>query len=102
VIVERIGPGLEVEESVELANTTADIQSRIVGYFALLSGPLTVGGLDDFLTDTDRYRVDRVSYTAEFVDEGLRILSPNVEIQAASDQQLWLRSIAVRQPDTGS
>ena len=102
VIVERIGPGLDVEESVELANTTADIQNRIVDFFALLSGPLTVGGLDTFLTDTDRYRVDRVSYTAEFVDEGLRILSPNVEIQAASDQQLWLRSIAVRQPDTGS
>jgi hypothetical protein len=43
-----------------------------------------------------------VSYTAEFVDEGLRILSPNIEIQAASDQQLWLRGITVRQPDTGS
>ena len=102
VIVERIGPGLDLEESVELANTTADVQSRIVDFFATLSGPLTVGGLDDFLTDTDRYRVDRVSYTAEFVDEGLRIISPNIEIQAASDQQLWLRGITVRQPDTGS
>jgi uncharacterized phage protein gp47/JayE len=102
VIVERIGPGLDLEESVELANTTADVQSRIVDFFATLTGPLTVGGLDQFLTDTDRYRVDRVSYTAEFVDEGLRILSPNIEIQAASDQQLWLRGITVRQPDTGS
>jgi hypothetical protein len=46
--------------------------------------------------------VDRVSYTAEFVDEGLRVLSQNVEITAAADQQLWLRSIVVRRPDTGS
>ena len=102
VIVERIGPGLDVEETVELANTTADVQSRIVDFFATLSGPLTIGALDTFLTDTDRYRVDRVSYNAEFVDEGLRIISPNIEIQAASDQQLWLRGITVRQPDTGS
>jgi uncharacterized phage protein gp47/JayE len=102
VVVERIGDGLDVEESVELANTKADVQTRIVDFFAHLSGALTIGGLDAFLTDTDRYRVDRVAYSAEFVDEGLRILAPNVEIQAASDQQLWLRTITVRQPDTGS
>ena len=47
------------------------------------------------LTDTDTYAVDQLSYTAEFLDEGLRILSPNKEIEPAADQVPWVRSVAV-------
>ena len=38
--------------------------------------PSTPPALLGALPDTDRYPVDQLSYTAEFVDEGLRILSP--------------------------
>jgi len=102
VVVERIGPALDVDADTELADTTADVRTRIADFLSTLSGPLTVAGLDTHLSDTARYRVDEVSYHAEFVDEGLRIIAQNVEIQAAADQQLWLRTITVREPDTGT
>jgi hypothetical protein len=101
VLVERLGGARDVDKDTELADVTADVSSRIAAYLATLSGALTHAGLDTQLSDTARYRVDQVSYTAEFVDEGLRVLSQNVEITAAADQQLWLRSIDVREPGTG-
>lgn len=101
VVVERLGPALDLAPDVALADATTDIRQRVADYLSSLSGALTIGGLDDHLTDTARYRVDNVSYHAEFVDEGLRILKGNVEIQAASDQQLWLRTLDVKQPGSG-
>jgi hypothetical protein len=101
VDVERLGDALDVDKATELADTTTDLRRRIADFLATLAGPLTVGGLDSHLTDTARYRVDRVTYSAEFVDEGLRILAQDVEIQAAADQQLWLRSVVVVEPSTG-
>jgi uncharacterized phage protein gp47/JayE len=101
VLVERLGEARDVDKDTELADVTADVSSRIAAYLGALSGALTHAGLDTQLSNTARYRVDQVSYTAEFVDEGLRVLSQNVEITAAADQQLWLRSIVVREPDTG-
>ncbi len=102
VIVERIGDALNVDKATELADTTTDLRVRIGNFLAALTGALTIGGLDTALTDTARYRVDRVTYTAEFVDEGLRVLAPDVEIQVGDDQQLWLRSVIVREPDEGA
>lgn len=117
VVVESIGEAVDVDADTELATVTTDVTQRVAAFLTGLQQapepadpagprptppPLTQAALDSFLTDTARYRVDRVSYTAEFVDEGLRILSQNVEIVAAADQQLWLRSLAVRRPDTGT
>ena len=101
VHVERLGEARDVDKDTELADITDDVGRRIAAYLASLSGPLTHAGLVTQLSDTARYRVDTVGYTAEFVDEGLRVLSPNAEITAAADQQLWLRSIVVTEPGTG-
>jgi hypothetical protein len=102
VQVERLGEARDVDKDTELADITADLGTRITSYLTSLAGPLTHDGLDTQLSDTARYRVDEISYVAEFVDEGLRVLSQNVEIVAAADQQLWLRSLVVTEPDTGS
>lgn len=101
VQVERLGEARDVDKDTELADTRADLGTRISAYLGGLSGALTHDGLDTELSDTARYRVDQVSYVAEFVDEGLRVLAQNVEIEAAADQQLWLRALTVTEPDTG-
>ena len=101
-MIERLGDALTVDQATELANTTTDVRQRITDFLATLSGSLTVAGLDSHLTDTARYRVDRITYSVEFVDEGLRILAQDVEITAAADQQLWLRSLIVVEPSTGT
>lgn len=101
-LVERLGEARDVDAETELADITADLGTRITTYLSALSGPLTRDGLHTQLPDTSRYRVDTISYVAEFVDEGLRVLSQDVEITAAADQQLWLRSLKVSEPDTGT
>ncbi|HEY5981725.1 MAG TPA: baseplate J/gp47 family protein [Microlunatus sp.] len=102
VHVERLGEARDVDKDTELGDITTDLGTRITTFLATLSGPLTHDGLDTQLSDTARYRVDTISYVAEFVDEGLRVLSQNVEITAAADQQLWLRSLTVTEPSGGS
>jgi hypothetical protein len=112
VEVERLGDALTVDKETELANITTDLRNRVVDFLVSLTAPdesgvtvmrpLTIGGLVARLTATERYRVDRVTYTAEFVDEGLRIIAPDVEITPASEQQLWLRALIVVEPSTGS
>lgn len=102
VHVERLGEARDVDKDTELGDITADLGTRISTFLSTLTGPLTHDGLDTQLSDTARYRVDTLSYVAEFLDEGLRVLSQNVEITAAADQQLWLRSLTVTEPDAGS
>ena len=47
------------------------------------------------LTDTESYSVQDLGYTAEFVEEGLRITSPNRTIIPGPDQQPWIRRVDV-------
>lgn len=102
VVVEALGAARDVDPATELADTTTDLSTRITSYLRGLTEPLTIAGLSNHLTPTSRYEVERVSYSAEFVDEGLRVLSQNIEITAAADQQLWVRQLKVSQPDTGN
>ena len=39
-----------------------------------------------------------LSYTAEFMDEGLRISASNKQILPADDQQPWVRHVSVTEP----
>ena len=38
---------------------------------------------------------ERLDYTAEYVDEGLRVVVPNRPLSPADDEQAWLRSIVI-------
>ena len=67
-------------------------------YLALFLGALVVMSV----TGHRRYDAERadhgeppVSYTAEFVDHGLRVVKSNVEIQLDAEQQVWIRSLTV-------
>lgn len=99
VVVERLGllAGAEAQSALDTIRT--DILGRLAALLPTLAGPITPATLLGGLLGTDTYDVDRIGYTAEFLDEGLRILSPDREIDPAADQVPWIRSVIVTEEE---
>jgi len=99
VVVERLGllAGAEAQSALDTIRT--DILGRLASLLPTMSGPITPSTLLGALLGTDTYAVDRIGYTAEFVDEGLRILSPDREIVPSADQVPWIRSVIVTEEE---
>ncbi len=99
VVVERLGllAGAEAQSALDTVRT--DIMSRLAALLPTMTGPITPATLLGALLGTDTYAVERIGYTAEFVDEGLRILSPDREINPAADQVPWIRSVIVTEEE---
>jgi hypothetical protein len=95
VAVERKGLAALADATTALSDIRGDISRRLQELLAALAGPINRGTLLARLSDTDTYSVKDLSYTADFVDEGLRITTPDMEIEPAGDQQPWLRSLKV-------
>jgi hypothetical protein len=95
VDIERKGLASTQDPAQALEDARTDILSRLQ---VLLAGPLTQidqATLLGALPDTATYSVQELSYTAEFMDEGLRISASNKEITPADDQQAWVRTVNV-------
>ena len=99
MVVERLGllAGAEAQSALDTIRT--DILGRLASLLPTMSGPITPSTLLGALLGTDTYAVDRIGYTAEFVDEGLRILSPDREIVPSADQVPWIRSVIVTEEE---
>lgn len=95
VSVERKGLALTADPAQALEDARSDILQRLQTLLASLTGPINQGALLGALADTDTYAVQELSYTAEFVDEGLRISAANKEIEPADDQEPWVRTVSV-------
>jgi uncharacterized phage protein gp47/JayE len=98
VAVERKGTAAGTDGASALSEIKTDVEARLTALLPTLpaSNPITAAGLQGALVNTATYNVDDLSYTAEFMDEGLRILSPNMEITPSADQVPWVRSVQVR------
>jgi uncharacterized phage protein gp47/JayE len=59
------------------------------------SGAISTSTLLGAVPDTDTYSVKALSYTAEFLEEGLRITRESPEFTPTPDQQAWIRSVNV-------
>lgn len=95
VTVQRIGLAAGGVAAEELARARDEMTALLALSLPALTGSLTQGVLLNLLPDTDDYEVDAAGYTAEFLDEGLRIQEANRTIALAPDQALWLRSLKV-------
>jgi uncharacterized phage protein gp47/JayE len=96
VEIELIGIAVTSDPDTEADQARDDINAKLsIGLSTLPT--IEPGTLLTLLPATDRYRVDSLSYQAEFVDEGLRVQLPDISITPHGDQQAWLRSLTVRQ-----
>jgi len=91
----------DLDEAAAKAEASRDIQERLgIGINTLRpenetdSFAITQSDLLGLLPDTETYQVDELSYTAEFVDEGLRVSKANVTITPGPDQVVQIRGVA--------
>ena len=97
--IERLGVAATQNRAVALAAARDHIATRLTAFAALPPEPpatvktVTPAIVLSHLTDTESYHVNSLSYTAEFLDDGLRILRPDVTIALDPEQQLWFRAI---------
>jgi uncharacterized phage protein gp47/JayE len=95
IAVERKGLAASTDAAQALDAVRTDVIARLNAVLPTLASAITPSTLLGALTDTDTYSVDELGYVAEFLDEGLRILSPNREIQPSADQVPWVRTVIV-------
>ena len=95
VVVERLGIAAALDPVQALANARDSISARLAEVLPTLTPTITPELLFGSLDVTEDYRPEQLSYLAEFVDEGLRIIIPDRQISPASDEQPWLRSVTV-------
>jgi hypothetical protein len=98
VTIERKGLAATQDPAQALEDARSDILNRLQALLA--AGPAVVDqpALLGALPDTAAYSVQDLSYTAEFMDEGLRISASNKQILPADDQQPWVRHVSVTEP----
>jgi uncharacterized phage protein gp47/JayE len=98
VQVERKGLAVIADRDTALGEIHNDVVLRLqtqVAAGGTISNATLFGSLQ---TDTDTYSVKELSYTAEFLDEGLRVTRENPQFEPTSDQQAWVRTVTVTEP----
>jgi uncharacterized phage protein gp47/JayE len=94
--IQRLGVAATLDPATAIAAARDDIRTRLVAFAADPPTTIDPTAILDHLTDTESYHVnDPIGYTAEFLDDGLRILRPNVDITLDAEQQLWIRVVNV-------
>jgi uncharacterized phage protein gp47/JayE len=96
--IERKGLATTQDPAQALEDARADILGRLQALLAAPPAQIDQPTLLGALPDTATYSVQDLSYTAEFLDEGLRISASNKEIRPADDQQAWVRNVNVTEP----
>jgi uncharacterized phage protein gp47/JayE len=95
VQVERKGLAVIADRNTALGEIHNDVVLRLqtqVAAGGTISNATLFGSVQ---TDTDTYSVKELSYTAEFLDEGLRVTRENPQFEPTSDQQAWVRTVTV-------
>jgi uncharacterized phage protein gp47/JayE len=100
VTVERKGLAAAADRATALHDIEVALASVIPGVLPQLTDGITTAKLLAKIPDTDTYEVESVSYAAEFVDEGLRIIKQDLEITPAADQVPWIRTVNVTEKDS--
>jgi uncharacterized phage protein gp47/JayE len=95
VVVQRKGLAATADPAQALEDARADILNRLQTLLGGAPATISQAALLGALPDTATYSVQELAYTAEFLDEGLRITAQNKEIQPADDQQAWVRTVSV-------
>ena len=95
VAIERRGLAAAADVVQALADARDDIGDRLATVLPTLGGSIDAERLRGLLTATEDYTVEELHYTAEFVDEGLRVVEPDRPITPDADEQPWLRSVVV-------
>jgi uncharacterized phage protein gp47/JayE len=97
VEVERKGLAVIADRDTALAEIHNDVVRRLqekVAAGGTISNPELFGAVQ---TDTATYSVKQLSYTAEFLDEGLRVTRENPQFEPTADQQAWIRNVNVNE-----
>jgi hypothetical protein len=97
VEVERKGLAVIADRDTALGEIHNDVVLRLQAQVAAggtVSNATLFGAVQ---TDTDTYSVKELSYTAEFLDEGLRVTRENPQFEPTSDQQAWVRAVSVNE-----
>lgn len=97
VEIERKGLAVIADRDTALGEIHNDVVLRLQAQVAAggtVSNATLFGAVQ---TDTDTYSVKELSYTAEFLDEGLRVTRENPQFEPTSDQQAWVRNVNVNE-----
>jgi len=97
VEVERKGLAVIAPRDSVFAEIHKDVVRRLQAQLATggtISNATLFGAVK---TDTDTYSVKELSYTAEFLDEGLRVTRKDPEFEPTADQQAWIRNVVVNE-----
>ncbi len=80
-----------------LATVASDVGDRLTAALQVAPDTVTPEVLMGLLPDTEDYAVEAISYTAELLEEGLRVELPNVTIDLTADQQPWVRKVTAKE-----
>jgi uncharacterized phage protein gp47/JayE len=76
-----------------IASVSTEIADRLSVAFQVAPDIITPPVLLGLLPETSDYRVESISYKAEFLEEGLRVELDDVTIDLTTDQQPWIRGV---------
>jgi hypothetical protein len=76
-----------------IASVSSEIAARLSQALQVAPDIITPPVLLGLLPETDDYRVEAISYKAEFLEEGLKVELSDVTIDLTSDQQPWIRGV---------
>jgi uncharacterized phage protein gp47/JayE len=102
VEIERRGLAAASDPAQALANARDEISDRLATTLPTLGGVIDQPTLLGLLDPTEDYVVEDLHYTAEFVDEGLRVVESDRALDPTAEEQPWLRSVVVRERTQGS
>ena len=80
--------------AVAIEAARVDVERRLKEALVVAPDSITKAALLGLLPDTEDYHVDDLSYRAELLEEGLRVVEHDVEIDLGGDQQPWIRSVS--------
>lgn len=95
ITIERLGLLAAADRETALHDVQVVLAALLPTVVPSLAEGITPAKLAGAIPDTATYRVETVSYLAEFVDEGLRITRADLEIRPGADQVPWIRTVFV-------
>jgi uncharacterized phage protein gp47/JayE len=95
VQVELLGLATLAPLDSAVATIRDDVTQRLQAVVAG-GGTISTATLLGAVPDTDTYSVKAISYTAEFLEEGLRVTQESPEFTPTADQQAWIRNVQVK------
>jgi len=95
VDVQRLGLAAGGDAEGTLAAIRDEIVAALTAFAAAATGTITPTALQAVLGSPNYTVVRPLRYTAELVDDGLRILRENAPLPLDPEQQLWIRTVNV-------